>query len=153
LRHRGFAQGAARFARGEGMWYGREAIYFACTNGGRKEIGQIWRYFPSPSEGKPEEEKNPGKLELFVEPNDGNLVENADNLTVAPWGDLIVCEDRDGPPSLVGITPQGGFYKLGKNAVSDSELAGVTFSPDGTTLFVNIQHDGLTLAITGPWRG
>jgi hypothetical protein len=28
---------------------------------------------------------------------------------------------------------------------------GATFSPDGTTLFVNIQGDGLTLAITGPW--
>lgn len=153
LRHRGFASGAACFARGEGMWYGNDAIYFACTSGGLKKKGQIWRYFPSPHEGMPEEKNNPGELELFVEPNDGNLVENADNLTVAPWGDLIVCEDRDVPPFLVGITPQGGFYKLGRNAVSDSELAGVTFSPDGTTLFVNIQHEGLTLAITGPWRG
>ena len=153
MRHRGFAHGAARFARGEGMWYGNDAIYFACTNGGRKGKGQIWRYFPSPHEGTPEEQNDPGKLELFVEPNDRNLVENADNLTVAPWGDLIVCEDRDGPASLIGITPQGEFYKLGKNAVSNSELAGVTFSPDGTTLFVNIQHEGLTLAITGPWRG
>jgi len=32
------------------------------------------------------------------------------------------------------------------------EFAGATFSPDGTTLFVNIQQSGLTLAITGPWR-
>jgi hypothetical protein len=52
----------------------------------------------------------------------------------------------------VGITPAGQFYKLGRNAMSDSELAGATFSPDGTTLFVNIQHEGLTLAITGPWQ-
>jgi secreted PhoX family phosphatase len=81
LRRRGFAQGAACFARGEGMWYGRDAVYFACTSGGREKKGQIWRYFPSPHEGTPEEEKDPGKLELFVEPNDGNLVENADNLT------------------------------------------------------------------------
>ena len=155
LRHRGFASGAACFARGEGMWYGNDAIYFACTNGGREEKGQIWRYFPSPLEGTPEEQKDPGRLELFVEPNDSNLIENADNLTVAPWGDLIVCEDRgsDTAPFLIGVTPQGGFYRFGRNAVSDSELAGVTFSPDGTTLFVNIQHEGLTLAITGPWRG
>ncbi|HMG94424.1 MAG TPA: alkaline phosphatase PhoX, partial [Chryseolinea sp.] len=34
LRHRGFIKGAARFARGEGMWYGNNEIYFACTNGG-----------------------------------------------------------------------------------------------------------------------
>ncbi|MGH7491896.1 MAG: alkaline phosphatase PhoX [bacterium] len=155
LRRRGFAQGAASFARGEGMWYGREAIYFACTNGGREQKGQIWRYLPSPYEGTREEDQEPGKLELFVESNDSNLIENADNLTVAPWGDLIVCEDRgtDTAPYLVGVTPQGSFYRFGKNAVSDSELAGVTFSPDGTTLFVNIQHEGLTLAITGPWQG
>ncbi len=153
LRQHGFAQGAARFARGEGAWYGNDAIYFACTNGGRNKKGQIWRYLPSRFEDTPDEQKEPGKLELFVEPNDSNLVENADNLTVAPWGDLIVCEDGDNEQFLVGVTPEGEFYKLGKNAASHSELAGVTFSPDGTTLFVNIQHDGLTLAITGPWRG
>jgi hypothetical protein len=34
LRYRGFESGAARFARGEGMWAGRDGIYFACTNGG-----------------------------------------------------------------------------------------------------------------------
>jgi len=31
-------------------------------------------------------------------------------------------------------------------------MAGVTFSPSGKTLFVNIQHVGLTFAITGPWK-
>jgi len=35
---------------------------------------------------------------------------------------------------------------------NDSEMAGATFSPDGSTFFVNIQHAGLTLAITGPWN-
>ena len=40
---------------------------------------------------------------------------------------------------------------MAKNSKSSSELSGPTFSPDGSTLFVNIQHDGLTLAITGPW--
>ncbi len=154
LRLRGFAQGAARFARGEGAWYGNDAIYFACTNGGRAKKGQIWRYMPSPHEGVSAEQNDPGKLELFVEPNDGNLVDNADNLTVAPWGDLIVCEDGRDEQFLVGITRKGEFYKLARNAMpGSSELVGVTFSPDGTTLFMNIQHEGLTLAITGPWRG
>jgi uncharacterized protein len=31
------------------------------------------------------------------------------------------------------------------------EFAGVTFSPDGQTLFVNIQVPGITLAIWGPF--
>lgn len=153
LRHRGFAAGAARFARGEGMWHGNDAVYFACTSGGVARKGQIWRYLPSPVEGHPEEARQPGRLELFVEPNDGALVENADNLTVAPWGDLIVCEDGPGDNFLFGVTPSGDIYKVARNAATPGELAGLTFSPDGTTLFVNIQRDGLTLAISGPWRG
>ena len=152
LRIRGFEAGAARFARGEGMWYGDGQIYFACTNGGHNQKGQIFTYTPSEDEGTMQEMNNPGTLELFVEPNDTTLIENADNLTVSPSGDLVVCEDGSGDQYLVGITPEGQFYHVGRNAMSDSELAGATFSPDGTTLFVNIQHEGLTLAITGPWQ-
>ncbi|MEO1021985.1 MAG: alkaline phosphatase PhoX [Bacteroidota bacterium] len=151
LRFRGFKGGAARFARGEGMWFGNDAVYFACTNGGPNKDGQIWKYIPSEAEGTPAEEASPGKLELFVEPNDSTVVQRADNLTVAPWGDLIVCEDGPDENFLLGITPKGEVYKLGKNAVSNSELAGAVFSPDGSTLFMNIQEDGLTIAITGPW--
>ena len=141
-------KGCARFGRGEGMWYGREAIYFACTNGGRKKKGQIFRYQPSPDEGKV-----PGMLELFVEPNDGDLVDNADNLTVSPFGDLIVCEDNDRARgnNLVGITPAGQIYRFGHNRMNESEFSGATFSPDGEVLFVNIQYPGTTLAIYGPW--
>ncbi|HKL17816.1 MAG TPA: alkaline phosphatase PhoX, partial [Halalkalibaculum sp.] len=152
LRYRGYEKGAARFARGEGMWYGNGTVYFACTNGGNKGLGQIWKYTPSPVEATDGEVNEPGTLELFVEPNNSNLVENADNLTVAPWGDLIVCEDCNSKQDLNGITPDGKVYKLGRNAKSNSELAGATFSPDGSTLFMNIQHSGLTLAITGPWQ-
>ena len=154
LRHRGFDAGAARFARGEGMWYSEGgAIFFACTNGGRIRKGQIWKYTPSPQEGTSYETDDPGTLELFVEPNDGGLIDNADNLTVSPWGDLIVCEDGSGEQFLVGITPEGKFYKFAHNAMdNDSEMAGATFSPDGSTFFINIQHAGLTLAITGPWE-
>ena len=153
LRLRGFEAGAARFARGEGMWYSDGgAIFFACTNGGRIEKGQIWKYTPSAHEGTPHEADAPGMLELFAEPNDGGLIDNADNLTVSPWGDLIVCEDGSGEQYLAGVTPDGSFYKFAHNAMdNDSEMAGATFSPDGSTFFINIQHAGLTLAITGPW--
>jgi len=152
LRLRGYNKGAARFARGEGMWYGNDAIYFACTNGGPEKLGQIWKYTPSEDEATAGETQNPGTLELFVESMDSNIIENADNLTVAPWGDLIVCEDTDEKQDLNGITPEGKVYKLGRNAKSNSELTGATFSPDGSTLFMNIQHSGITLAITGPWE-
>ena len=151
LRLRGFDRGAARFARGEGMWYGEGSVFFVCTSGGRWHQGQIWRYTPSPVEGTDGELAKPGQLELYCEPKERGLIENADNLTVAPWGDVIVCEDGGGVDFLVGITPDGQLYRLARNALSEAELAGATFSPDGSTLFVNIQGDGLTLAITGPW--
>ena len=94
LRKQGYHdKGAARFARGEGMWYSDGVIFFASTNGGQRKKGQIWRYTPSPLEGTSGEEKDPGALGLFIESESSDLLENADNLTATPWGDLIVCED------------------------------------------------------------
>ena len=151
LRHRGFAAGAARFARGEGMWFSDGVAYFACTGGGRRQNGQIWSYRPSPTEGTPQEQDQPGTLELFLEPDDSTLLKSADNLTVAPWGDVVICEDRsDNVVRLVGVTPQGTLYTLA-NCLLHSEFAGATFTPDGSTLLVNVQGKGVTLAITGPW--
>ncbi len=153
LRLRGFEAGAAKFARGEGIWRGDGGeIYFATTSGGKAKKGQIWKYLPSPNEGSKSEAKEPAKLELFIESAKGGVVEDADNLTISPWGDLIVCEDRaTDVVRLVGVTPDGRQYPFAMNH-SNGELAGVCFSPDGSTLFVNIQKRGLTLAVTGPWQ-
>lgn len=154
LRYQAFDKGAARFARGEGMWFGQGGVHFACTTGGTARRGQIWRYTPAGSgvEGAGPQQSAGGMLELFIEPNDASVVEHADNLTMAPWGDLIVCEDGLEEQYLLGVTPSGDVYKLGHNRLNQSEFAGATFSPDGSTLFVNIQNPGLTLAITGPWK-
>ena len=132
------------------MWFGNGEIYFACTNGGTNRSGQVFRYKPSQYEGTAREDESSATLELFAEPNNSDILKNCDNLTVAPWGDVILSEDDD-HPFLVGITPKGEYYKLGENIGYQSELAGCVFSPDGSTLFVNIQHAGLTLAIEGPW--
>lgn len=159
LRKQGFGRGAAKFARVEGMWMGRDAVYFAATSGGKGTHGQIWRYTPAPGaiEGTAREVDHPGTLELFIEPNDRTVIKNPDNVTVAPWGDLIVCEDDcvdcEDAQRLLGVTPGGTVYVIGQSVLNRSELAGCTFSPDATTLFVNIQSGpGLTLAIWGPWR-
>ncbi|NND70468.1 MAG: DUF839 domain-containing protein [Rhodothermales bacterium] len=151
LRYRGYSAGAARFARAEGIWYANDVIYFACTNGGLQKKGQIWKYYPSFNEGTAQESEAPPAVELFIQADKPSIIENADNLTVAPWGDLIVCEDGPGKQNLVGVTPAGSIYPFAENAVSTSEFAGATFSPDGRVLFVNIQAEGLTFAITGPW--
>lgn len=151
LRYRAFEAGAARFARNEGMWYGNDAVYFASTTGGHNAKGQIWRYVPSPNEGTDAEADSPATLELFIEPNDETVLQHADNLCIADFGDVIVCEDGGPVNHVLGVTPEGKVYKLARNAQSRSEFAGSCFSPDGSTLFVNIQNPGITLAIIGPW--
>jgi secreted PhoX family phosphatase len=156
LRHRGQKAGAAWFARGEGVHFGRDELYFTCTSGGPAKIGQIMRYRPSPQEGQPGERDQPGRLQLFVESEDKLRMDFADNLTIAPWGHLLVCEDKysDDPVNhLKGVTPAGKVYTIGRNAYpGNAELAGVCFSPDGQTLFFNIYAPGMTLAVRGPWN-
>jgi uncharacterized protein len=153
LRHQGFQKGAARFSRGEGAWTSREAVWFVCTDGGSARKGQVWRYVPSPYEGRTEEARYPGRLELFFEPNDASIVDNPDNVVVAPWGDLFLCEDGPGQNGVVLVTPEGNASRFAMNSLNNSEMCGACFSPDGSTLFVNTQNPGITFAITGPWRG
>jgi len=100
----------------------------------------------------PGENESPGKLELFIELNDKKILENPDQLAMAPWGDLLVCEDGEGEQYLLGITPQRKIYRFARNASSDSEFSGTTFSPDDSTMFLNDLKSGLTFAITGPWK-
>jgi uncharacterized protein len=139
LRLRGLAKGAATFSRNEGIWTGADGIYVCSSTGGRRQLGQIWRY-------------RAGILELFCEPENGDLLENGDNLTIAPWGDLFLCEDGPGWQRIVAVTPGGELYTFAENVLNTSELAGGCFSPDGSTFFFNIQRPGLTLAVTGPWK-
>jgi uncharacterized protein len=141
LRIRGFEAGAACFARGEGMWYTDRHIYFACTNGGPKNFGQIFRY---------DIEKE--QLELFAESEDKTVLHMCDNVTIAPWGEVLVCEDNGELNRMHLISKHGELRQFAVNRSSDSELTGAVFSPSGKTLFVNVQENGDTLAITGPWE-
>jgi secreted PhoX family phosphatase len=152
LRTRASALGAALFAREEGAWWGNNAIYFACTSGGPAGLGQIFKYTPSPMEGTAGEASSPGRIELFIEPTSESQFAAPDNICVAPFGDIIVCEDGGGIEYVHGVTSNSSVYKIAANALNDSEFAGACFSPDGRVLFVNIQSPGITLAITGPWQ-
>ncbi|MEM7079208.1 MAG: alkaline phosphatase PhoX [Pseudomonadota bacterium] len=138
------AKGAAVFVRGEGMAVADAGIYFACTNGGKLGKGQIFKYTPEP-------DSQTGNLELVYEVLTPGVLEDPDNLTLSPWGDLIICEDNGlEQQCLMGLTPQGNLYTIAAN--SQSEWAGACFSPRGDTLFANIfSGPAMTLAIRGPW--
>ena len=145
LRRRGAAAGATVFARGEGIWMGEGELYFTCTSGGAAKLGQIFRLRPQQS--------GQDRLQLFFESTDIAQFNYGDNLTVAPNGHLVVCEDAysdEVTNYLRGITPEGTAYPLALLR-AQTEWAGACFSPDGQTLFVNTYSPTKTLAITGPW--
>lgn len=147
LRKRGAAGGATLFARGEGIHMGEGELYFTCTSGGAAKLGQIFRLRP--------QAEGPDRLQLFYESTDIEQFNYGDNLTVAPSGHLVVCEDAytdEVTNYLRGITPDGTAYPLALLR-AQTEWAGACFSPDGRTLFVNVYSPAKTVAITGPWMG
>jgi uncharacterized protein len=143
VRRQATAAGAARFCRGEGVFYHDGVVYLCCTTGGREGAGQVFELRLG-SDGKPD------SLELFAESPGASVLDMPDNVYVAPWGDVLVAEDGSGEQLLRGITPEGRVYDIARNAKSGGELAGVCTSPSGDVIFVNLQMDGLTVAITGP---
>lgn len=145
LRQRGAAEGAAIFARGEGLWMGDGEMYFTATSGGAAGEGQVFRFTPR--------SQGPDLLELFYESPAASEYSFGDNICVMPNGELIVCEDQYGEVvdnHLRGITARGEAYDFGRLRLQ-TEPAGACFSPDGRTMFVNAYSPTMTLAITGPW--
>lgn len=135
------AQNCIKFSRLEGAFFQEGVFWFDDTSAGDKKLGRVYRYIP-----------HTNTLELFYEGNDAREMEYPDNICMTPWGDLWYAEDGSGQDRLMGITPEGKVYPFAANRLSDSELAGPTFSPDGNTLFVNIQSPGKTFAIWGPFQ-
>ncbi len=143
VRKQAAAAGAARFSRGEGAFYKDGVVYVCCTNGGRQGTGQVFKLTLG-------RDGVADTLELFAESPGASVLDMPDNICVAPWGDLLVAEDGSGDQYLRGITPEGRVYDLARNAKSSGEFAGICTSPRGDVIFVNMQLDGLTLAIIGP---
>ncbi|MGI8898035.1 MAG: alkaline phosphatase PhoX [Pyrinomonadaceae bacterium] len=143
----GFAAGAATFARLEGCAYGKGRIFFDSTSGGDTKLGQVWEYAP-----KGEDQ---GVLTMLCQPTDPAVLNMPDNLCLTSKGSVIICEDNSTSNHLRVMSGKGKLGTLAKNVMEgfeNREFAGVTFSPDFKTLFVNIQVPGVTLAIWGPWQ-
>ena len=147
-----WAGGALQLARSEGIWYSAGKMYMVDTATGMDGTSR-----PGRGEGAVWElDLVTMKLKaIFV--SDNQLVgNNPDNITVSPRGTgLLVCEDNGELVHLCGITPEGTVFDFARNLADTREFAGVCFSPDGETLFVNIQgtlRPSATYAIGGPWR-
>lgn len=149
----GFAKNAAQFARPEGCWYGNGYIWFSATRGGATQLegnrfgeygdgrGQIWRFDPLCQ-----------TLTLVFQSTDPAVLDLPDNLTVAPSGAVVICEDGSDGNFVRCLDHDGVLSNVAENRTDrpDDEFAGICFSPDGRTMFVNIQAvEGLTFII---WR-
>ncbi|MEU6081798.1 alkaline phosphatase PhoX [Streptomyces sp. NPDC047108] len=143
----------------EGMWWADGGAYivssYAREESPAAHDGQVWFY-------DPRRRTLTLKVLLAVNPDpskDGRL-DGPDNITVSPYGGLVIAEDGEGVQHLFGATDDGRTYPIARNDLNIgteeepefSEFTGVTFAPDGRTLFANIQDPGIMVAITGPWR-
>lgn len=154
----GLAKGAAIFARLEGCVYDRGVVYFVSTQGGATAEGdtapvgfgdgrgQVWAYDTVSAE-----------LSLVFESPGSMTLDLPDNVTTSPRGTLVVCEDGDGDNFMRGLTRSGSLFDFARlepvEGDSGAEFAGSTFSPNGRTLFVNVQSkQGRSFAIWGPWQ-
>lgn len=128
----------------EGMWWADGRAYIVVSFSAGVHAGQVWSYKP---------ENGTLRLEVFFGLKDvNNPGESPDNITAAPNGGLFLCEDGDGTQYVLAVDRGGRMAPFARNARDDSEFTGACFSPDGRTMFVNIQAPGVTFAITGPFR-
>jgi secreted PhoX family phosphatase len=143
----------------EGCYWGGSSVYFVSSfarsaqGSAGDHFGQVWKYEP-----------RRGRLTLvivFGPRSDIQLPgESPDNICLAPGGGLMVCEDGGGAQFVYGLSRRGEVYPMARGTQNIGtpeepewgEFAGVTFSPDGATMYVNCYTPGTTFAVTGPWH-
>ncbi|MFF2599995.1 alkaline phosphatase PhoX [Streptomyces californicus] len=142
----------------EGCYWGESSVYFVSSFARSEEgsaadhYGQVWRYEPK--------KRRLTLVVLFGPDTDVQLPgESPDNICLAADGGLMVCEDGGGAQHVLGVTRHGEVYPMARGRQNIGtpeepewgEFAGVTFSPDGSTMYVNCYTPGTTFAVTGPW--
>ncbi|WP_329114653.1 alkaline phosphatase PhoX [Streptomyces sp. NBC_01353] len=142
----------------EGCYWGGRAVYFVSSFARAKDgsaathYGQVWKYEPH--------RRRLTLVVVFGPSTDIQLPgESPDNICLAPSGGLMVSEDGEGGQHVYGVSRKGEVYAVARGAQNIGtpeapewgEFAGVTFSPDGRTMYVNCYTPGTTFAVTGPW--
>lgn len=150
---------AARFERGEGLWHDEGVVYLTTSGDNR-----VWSYAIAES-----------KLVLLYDRDTvgpGAPLGGVDAITVAPSGDVYICEDGADnevcmvtpefevtrflrlDPDVHAGPPQGTTY-------AGNETVGVVFSPDGNRMYFGAQRSfpqppgrpaGVVYEVNGPFR-
>jgi secreted PhoX family phosphatase len=149
--------GATTFDGGEGLWYHEGVLYFT-TKGDRK----VWAY-----------DARARKIEVLYHHSlvPAAALNAVDNVTVAPNGDVYVCEDG-GNMEICLITPKRVVAPFCRFALPDgsvppehegSEMVGVVFDPSAKRMYFGSQRayphvpgtpaaDGALFEVEGPFR-
>lgn len=149
LRSQGKQLQCATFPYGRSMCQRGSDVYFLCGRSPEASESQVWRYRPTPNAANAELD---GELDLVMPFGEGDALTSITDLSITPWGDLLVCGEREGAAYLAGATLEGDVYLIAQSQFSGGyPFAGAVFAPEGRTLFVNVPRGGFTLAIEGPW--
>lgn len=162
--NQGRAQGAAYFSRLEGATFVRRQVYFVATQGGgpaETSLGPIADGYGNGSGQVWSHDIKAQTLTCRFQSPGPAVLDFPDNITARNnRGTIVICEDNVNDNFVRGLTREGRLFDIALNRLVsrtgtprfNDEFAGATFSPDGGTLFVNIQaSNGLTFAIWGPW--
>ncbi|NUP65215.1 MAG: DUF839 domain-containing protein [Nonomuraea sp.] len=138
----------------EGAYWGDGGAYFVASyarssDGSLNEHdGQVWFYDPRT--------RTVTLRTVFgvnPDPARDTAFDGPDNITVSPYGGVILAEDGEGLSHLVGVTRRGTPFPLARNEMGEGEFTGPTFNADGSILYACVQSPGHVFAVTGPWRG
>ena len=136
----------------EGAWWGDDAAYivtsYARLDDGSvaEHDGQVWRLDPAAN-----------TMELVVrfdvnaDPASDNF-DGPDNITVSPWGGLILCSDGEGAQHLYTVSADGepSDVRHATPATRASSPAPRS-APTARRCSSTSSSPGITFAITGPW--
>jgi secreted PhoX family phosphatase len=137
----------------EGMWWGDDGAYVVSSyarpdddGSVERHDGQVW--FLDPRAGTL-------TLELLfaATENQDDDPDGPDNITVSPFGGVIIAENGEGQVYLLGAAPGGEVYVLARSEDEGDgeEFCGPVFAPDRSILFANLQGPGYVFAIRGPF--